>query len=95
MKKLFIIALLALSMSAGAQTIERNGNVFVQKNDTTFVNNGTPTDYEYQDKKGEKYTIYLSKNGKAYIVRTSKKTGRKYKQYLPEVTKEIGKEGGK
>jgi len=54
------------------------------------------TDYTYKDSKGVSYPIYLSPKGKAFIIRVSKKTGKEYKQYLPEVTKRLnGKQGTK
>lgn len=90
MKKYFIIALLIFSISSWAQSVQRQGKVFVAQRDTMFVNTGTPTEYEYQERDGKKYTIYLSKNKKAYIVRISR-NGRRYKKYLPDVTKEINK----
>lgn len=34
--------------------------------------------------KNEKYNIYKSKNGAFYIWKISKKTGKKYKYYLPK-----------
>lgn len=72
-------------------------NAFAQKNVTlkgkTFIvqkdsseNQGIPTGYEYQAADGTVYPVYLSKNGKAFIWRTSKKTGKKYRYYLPKIT---------
>ncbi len=92
MKNLFILCALLLSIGAGAQTqLKRQGNVFVEMKDTTFHNDGTKTQFTYKAQDGKTYPIYLSKNGKAYIVRVSKKSGKQYKQYLPEVTKQIAK----
>ena len=91
MKKLFIIALMALTMGVSAQNVTRQGNTFIEQKDTTFVNRGTKTQYTYKAKDGKDYPIYLSKKGKAFIVKTSKKSGKQYPQYLPEVTKQLGK----
>ena len=63
--------------------VVRNGRVFVQQ---TSTSDSTKTDYEYQDKDGNKHTIYLSKTGKAYIYVYSKKTGKGYRRYLPKIT---------
>jgi hypothetical protein len=38
--------------------------------------------YTFTDAKGEVFTVYKSRNDKLYIIRTSKKTGNNYKQYL-------------
>ena len=94
MKKLFITIVLAMVVGTiNAQSVKLQGKTFVEQKDTTFRNTGTKTEFSYRCKDGKEYPIYLSKNGKAYIVRVSKKTGRQYKQYLPEVTKQLN--GGK
>ena len=88
-----MVALICMVGATFAQkSVKREGNVFVEVRDTTFRNNGVKTEYSYKANDGKTYPIYLSKNGKAYIVRVSKKSGKQYKQYLPEVTKQIGKE---
>ena len=47
------------------------------------------TQYFYMTAGMTKYPIYQSRDGKYFIIRTSAKTGKTYKQYLPEVTKQI------
>ena len=92
MKKVLFTILLAMmvgTINAQSVKIERKGNVFVEQKDTAFVNNGTKTKYTYKASDGKEYPIYLSKNGKAYIVRVSKKSGKLYKQYLPKVTEQL------
>ena len=90
MKKVLFMVVLALMVGTiNAQSVKRQGNVFIEQRDTTFVNNGTKTPYTYKAKDGKEYPIYLSKNGKAYIVRVSKKSGKQYKQYLPKVTEQL------
>lgn len=59
--------------------IIRNGNTFIE--DTVKVQS-VKTPYTYKDKKGNIYPIYKSPKGKYYIVKTSKKTGKQYKQYI-------------
>lgn len=39
----------------------------------------------YTTLEGEKFPVYLSKNGKAFVIRTSEKTGNPYRSYLKEV----------
>ena len=90
MRKLLFMVVLALMVGTiNSQSVKRQGNVFIEQRDTTFVNNGTKTQYTYKAKDGKEYPIYLSKNGKAYIVRVSKKSGKQYKQYLPKVTEQL------
>lgn len=93
MKKLLFL-MLALVLMAGAspvaaQDIKRQGNMFVEQSTQRKASTGTKTKYTYKAKDGKVYPVYLSKNGKAYIIRVSKKTGKEYKQYLPEVTAQI------
>ena len=66
-----------------AQNVVRQGKVFVQ---SSTSGDSIKTDYEYQDKDGNKYVIYLSSKGKAYVWMKSKKTGKLYKRYLPKIT---------
>lgn len=94
MKRLLVIAALTFMVGAPAFSqgeIKREGTTFVQvKSDKVTLKNDTKTQYTYKASDGKVYPIYLSKNGKAFVVRVSKKTGREYKQYLPEVTAQIG-----
>jgi hypothetical protein len=90
MKKVLFMVVLALMVGTTyAQSVKRQGNVFIEQKDTAFVNNGIKTKYTYKAKDGKEYPIFLSKNGKAYIVRVSKKSGKQYKQYLPKVTEQL------
>lgn len=94
MKK--FLALVALTLMVGApifaQDVKREGNTFVQvQSDKVSLKNVTKTQYFYKDKSGKEYPIYLTKNGKAFIVRVSKKSGKEYRQYLPQVTEQLKK----
>ena len=81
------------SLTTMAQSVKRVGNTFVEQVDSSkkAVKEPKKTEYTYTDKKGNVYPIYLSSTGKAFIVKTSKKTGKEYRQYLPEVTKQLQK----
>ena len=83
-----ILGMLVLSQHTQAQNVVRQGKVFVQSSST---GDSTKTDYEYQDRDGNKYVIYLSSKGKAYIWMKSKKTGKMYKRYLPKITEELNR----
>lgn len=94
MKKLFVLVVLATMVGSTmfAQSVKREGNTFVEvKSDKVSLKNDSLTTLKYKTKDGKEYPIYLSKNGKAFIVRVSKKSGREYKQYLPQVTEELNK----
>lgn len=100
MKKMILLAIMLLGWAfiAGAQTTKvsdkviREGDIFIsQKTDTTSVNDQV-TAYKWRDSKGVEYPIILhtytrgEKAGRntCYVWRVSKKTGKKYKYYLPD-----------
>ena len=91
MKKIIlsILMVLSLTLATNAQTVTRQGNTFTQVSNTKSSGKETKTPYTYKDSKGIEYPIYLSSTGKAFIKKISKKTGKEYKQYLPEVGKQI------
>lgn len=82
---------------AKAQNVKRVGNTFVQDSTShRFAKkNVTLTKYYYQASDGTKYPIYMSESGKCFIIKTSKKTGKEYKQYLPKITKELQNENSR
>lgn len=85
-----LIAVFSPTISGQAQNVVRNGNTFTQQSKQKAEI--TKTKYVYVDKDGVKYPIYLSSKGKAFIIKISKKTGKEYRQYLPEITKQIANE---
>ena len=91
MKKLFIAAMMLLSLNMGinAQSVQRQGNNFTQVSNPKTSGKETKTEFTYTDSKGNVYPVYLSATGKAFIKKVSKKTGKEYKMYLPEVGKQI------
>lgn len=97
MKKIFIAAIMlfGLTMGVQAQSVQRQGNNFTQVSNTKTSGKETKTEFTYTDNKGNTYPVYLSASGKAFIKRVSKKTGKEYKMYLPEVGKQINPEGYK
>lgn len=82
-----------MSVASYADVVRDGDNFKVEK--TTSVNQDTKTKYTWEDKEGNKYPIYITKKGACYVLRTSKKTGKEYKQYLPkEIRLQIAKELG-
>lgn len=81
--------LAATCQSVRAQNVVKKGKTFVEvKSDTTKKESAKETDYLFVDKSdGKVYNVFVSKNGKAFIKKTSKKSERKYRRYLPEITK--------
>ena len=97
MKKLVICITMMLSLGLGiqAQSVQRQGNTFTQVTNKKSTAKETKTQYTYKDSKGVEYPVYLSSTGKAYIKKISKKTGKEYKQYVPEIGKQINPEAYK
>lgn len=77
-----LLVTLLISVTSYADIV-RDGDTFkVEK--TISVNQDTKTKYTWEDKKGNKYPIFITKRGTCYVVRVSKKTSKEYKQYLPK-----------
>lgn len=91
MKKLVLCISMMLVCGFGtyAQDVVKQGNTFTQVSKEKQSGQETKTEYVYKDSKGVEYPVWLSSTGKAFIKKVSKKTGKEYKQYLPEVGKRI------
>lgn len=86
-----LIFLCAALQECRAQSVVRKGNTFYQQSNSNKIEKDSAvfSGYYYFDTKGIRYPIYLSSKGKCFIWRTSAKTGKQYKQYLPEITKQL------
>ena len=74
-----------------AQEVIRKGNTFEQVSKKKSKEAYKLTQYTYIAADGTKYPIYISEKGKYFIFRKSAKTGKEYRQYLPEITKQLSK----
>jgi len=92
-KKALILVLFVLlgGMTAQAQEVIRKGNTFEQVSKKKQKETYKLTQYTYIASDGTKYPIYISEKGKYFIFRKSAKTGKEYRQYLPEITKQLSK----
>lgn len=89
-RTLLILCLILLGgIAVNAQTVVRNGNVFMQVSKKKQKEAFKTTPYTYVASDGTKYPIYISGNGKYFIIRKSAKTGKEYRQYLPNINKEL------
>lgn len=91
MKKFFLILMLLFSVGVSAQDYVQEGTTFIS---TSNKQKSEPIPTRYTWKSGDKvYTIYLTQKGKAFIWKTSKKTGKQYKYYLPnEISEKLKRE---
>ena len=96
MKKIILFAGLMLACCVmSAQEYKRNGKEFSIVKQEKSNSADILTGYTWKDSKGDVYDIYISKKGSCYIIKTSKKTGKQYRQYLPkEVSNTIAEELG-
>jgi hypothetical protein len=93
MKKLIFCLLMALISCTSYAQVVREGNTFKATTTQTTKSEGQQTKYTWEDKKGNKYPIYITKSGAVYVNRKSAKTGKDYKQYLSkEIKEQIQKE---
>lgn len=74
-----LLALFSINIHA---EVKREGDTF--KVEQTSKASDTQTKYTWEDKEGNKYPIFITKKGACYVLRTSKKTGKEYKYYLPK-----------
>lgn len=90
MKKLLLSIVMAVFCLCSNAEIKRDNNTFRVEQSQVV---DTKTQFIWADKDGVEYPIFMSKKGACYIFRTSKKSGKEYKYYLPkEVQEEIRKE---
>ncbi len=100
MRKLGFILLLFFTLSIAncyAQSYERQGNTFVAKSNKGSRAKAEPTKtkFTWKDSKGNEYPIYMSSTGSCFIIKTSAKTGKEYRNYLgSEISEQMCKELG-
>jgi len=89
-----MLGFIAISNGLKAQNVVRQGDTFVvQGATTTDRGKFTKTQYTLETRKGDTVivdTICLSSTGSAFVWKVSKKTGKPYRKYLPEITKQLG-----
>lgn len=89
-----LLAFITVSSAYADNAITREGNTFVSVSTrSTTKSEPVKTKFTYKDNKGVESPIYISKTGSCFIVKTSKKTGKEYRQYLgPEISIQVCKE---
>ena len=94
-RRLFALLLLvlAIGLAANAQTYTRNGNTFTSAKSVKAKAEPVKTKFTWKDSKGKEYPVYISGKGSCFVIKTSSKTGKEYKNYLgPEISQQICKE---
>lgn len=69
--------------TASAQSFKVEGKTYssVSSNNRTKTE-PEKTDFIWTDRKGNEYPIYISSTGSCFVVKTSAKTGKEYRNYL-------------
>lgn len=84
-----IILIVIGTVWLGIQFDAKAQNVVIQGNTISLIQQqDKETPYIYQDKQGKTYKIYITSKNKFYIKKTSKKTGKEYKYFLPKEIQE-------
>lgn len=87
---LITITLVFVASVAMSQTVILKGTQFsVEGQSKRGQAFDSITVYTYRDSNDSVYTVHLSKNLKAFIVRYSERTGKPYRKYLPKVTEQL------
>lgn len=101
MKKFILAAIMLLAFGVqniNAQSVVKNGNTVksASSNSSRTAKDTIVTKFMWEDSKGNKYPIIVTKgSGACYIWRKSAKTGKMYKSYLgAEVSQAVCKELG-
>jgi len=81
-----MILLMINWLETRAQNVILRNDTFICVDSVKSKQAPTLTKYFYRTTDGTKYPIYMSASGKCFIFKTSKK-GKRYKEYLPEITK--------
>ncbi len=86
MKKIFISLLLLVGLTI---TVGAKDYIAPTKQSVEFTDSTTTDNYIID---GERYNIYKSSKGAFYFWKVSKRTGKKYKMYLPkEIQQRLGR----
>lgn len=83
--------LILLLCFSGCGLREDRNNVSEQSDEENQIPNSTKTKYTYIDSARNIYPIYMSTDGKAFIIKENEMTGEEYRMYLPNVTEELQK----
>ena len=90
-----LVIMFTISLDGKAQSYERKGNNFEQISIRNTSSTAIKTAYTWTDSKGNKYPVFVTKNGRCFVNKVSSKTGKEYKYYLEEdISEEICKELG-
>ena len=81
-KLLFIIIMLTGCQVYGQTTVNADLSGNFRTLESPREVKAKDTGKTFTDSKGIVYPVYVSVNGKLFVIRTSKKTGKKYNQYL-------------
>jgi len=74
-----IMIMATLACSAQQQVKQNSDGNYVA---VATKSESKPTGKTFTDKDGKKYPVYITKTGKLFVMKRSKKTGKEYRAYL-------------
>lgn len=95
-KFIFTLLLALLPFTMQAQSFTKSGNTYSQVQNSRSSGNVEKTQFHYSTPKSGALPVYINKNsGRCFIIKTSQKSGKEYKTYLPEdICRDICKQLG-
>lgn len=92
MKKVVLFLVLIVGLSVTLSVVSTKAKDYVAPTSQSEVFTDTTTNDTYTIN-NNKYKVYKTKKGAFYIWKTSKRTGKQYKYYLPkDIQKQMGRE---
>lgn len=91
MKRIILALLITVGIISGlAVSVSAKDYIAPTRQSVEYTDSTTTDTYTINN---DKYNVYKSKSGAFYIWKTSKKTSKKYKYYLPkDIQKQMGRE---
>lgn len=90
---LLLMMLFSMSLTTNAQSFVRSGNTFTTTSVKRSKAEPIKTKFTWKDSSNKEYPIYISSTGSCFVIKTSAKTGKEYRNYLgPELSQQVCKE---
>lgn len=90
---LLLMMLFSMSLTTNAQGFVRSGNTFTTTSVKRSKAEPVKTKFTWKDSSNKEYPIYISSTGSCFVIKTSAKTGKEYRNYLgPDLSQQVCKE---
>ena len=90
---LLLVMLFSMSLTTNAQGFVRSGNTFTTTSVKHYKAEPVKTKFTWKDSSNKEYPIYVSSTGSCFVIKTSAKTGKEYRNYLgSDLSQQVCKE---